>query len=265
MNHTLVMSRIARRPSSSGLASVTSWPIPASTFAVRSTACATSVSTGTSISGVVDHPIRSGGAFNRASAAYGSGGFGIGNGSPICGTARQSSIAAASRTVFVCTKFWPRPYPFSSINGPNETRPRDGFSPTPPQKLAGMRIDPAMSDPCAIGTMPAATAAMPPPVEPPAEYPRFQGVDVFPCSALSVVPDIEYSGAAERPRMLTPDARNSSPRCVSCSVIIPRHSRLPNSIARPASCPKTSLIRNGTPRNGPAPSFFSSRPSMRSA
>jgi len=32
-----------------------------------------------------------------------------------------------------------------------------------------MRIEPAMSEPCAIGTSPAATAAAPPPVEPPAE------------------------------------------------------------------------------------------------
>jgi hypothetical protein len=31
-----------------------------------------------------------------------------------------------------------------------------------------MRIEPPMSEPCAIGTMPATTAAMPPPVEPPA-------------------------------------------------------------------------------------------------
>ena len=91
-------------------------------------------------------------------------------------------------------------------------RPRDGFSPTPPQKLAGMRIDPAMSDPCAIGTRPAATAAMPPPVDPPAEYPDFHGVEVLPCSALSVVPDMEYSGAADRPRMFTPDALKSPQR-----------------------------------------------------
>jgi hypothetical protein len=73
-----------------------------------------------------------------------------------------------------------------------------------------MRIEPPMSEPCAIGTMPAITAAIPPPVDPPAEYPARQGVDVWPYSAPSVVPAIEYSGAADRPRMLTPDARTSS-------------------------------------------------------
>src|SRR2546427_128485 len=34
---------------------------------------------------------------------------------------------------------------------------------------------------------------------------------------------------------------------------MPRQSRLPNSIFRPASCPNTSFIRNGTPRKGPLP------------
>ena len=43
-----------------------------------------------------------------------------------------------------------------------------------------MRIDPPMSVPCAMGTMPEITAAMPPPVEPPAEYPCLQGVEVLP-------------------------------------------------------------------------------------
>ena len=46
---------------------------------------------------------------------------------------------------------------------------REGLRPTPPHQLAGMRIEPPMSEPCAIGTMPAVTAAWPPPVEPPAE------------------------------------------------------------------------------------------------
>src|SRR5262245_65452407 len=100
---------------------------------------------------------------------------------------------------------------------------REGFRPTPPDQLAGMRIEPPMSEPCAIGTMPAVTAAWPPPVEPPAEYPFFQGFDVLPNMALSVVEDIEYSGAAERPRMLTPEARNSSAKCVSASTSMPSH------------------------------------------
>jgi hypothetical protein len=46
---------------------------------------------------------------------------------------------------------------------------REGLSPTPPHQLAGIRIEPPMSEPWAIGTMPAITADWPPPVEPPAE------------------------------------------------------------------------------------------------
>src|SRR5262245_53919968 len=63
---------------------------------------------------------------------------------------------------------------------------------------------------CAIGTMPASTAAWAPPEEPPAEWPCFQGLQVLPNSTLSVLADIEYSGAAERPRMLTPEAFSMS-------------------------------------------------------
>src|SRR5258706_2583819 len=47
------------------------------------------------------------------------------------------------------------------------TRPKVGLRPTRPQKLAGMRIDPAPSEPSASGPNPAATAAAPPPVDPP--------------------------------------------------------------------------------------------------
>ena len=47
-------------------------------------------------------------------------------------------------------------------------RPRVGLSPTIPQQLAGIRIDPPPSEPCAIGTSPAETADADPPLEPPA-------------------------------------------------------------------------------------------------
>jgi hypothetical protein len=43
-----------------------------------------------------------------------------------------------------------------------------------------MRIEPAMSEPCATGTMPATTAAIAPPLEPPALKPWRHGVLVLP-------------------------------------------------------------------------------------
>jgi hypothetical protein len=50
------------------------------------------------------------------------------------------------------------------------------FSPTSPQHDAGMRIDPPPSLACPIETMPDATAAPEPPLDPPGEWPRFQGL-----------------------------------------------------------------------------------------
>ena len=50
------------------------------------------------------------------------------------------------------------------------------FSPTRPHTLAGMRIDPPPSLPCAIGTKPAATAAAAPPLDPPARREVSHGV-----------------------------------------------------------------------------------------
>src|SRR5581483_4051830 len=48
-----------------------------------------------------------------------------------------------------------------------ETRPYVGLSPTTPQSADGWRIDPPVSDPRAIGTTFAATAAADPPLVPP--------------------------------------------------------------------------------------------------
>ena len=47
-----------------------------------------------------------------------------------------------------------------------EIRPMVVFSPRTPQNAAGIRIDPPVSVPIANGTMPAATAAADPPLDP---------------------------------------------------------------------------------------------------
>ena len=46
--------------------------------------------------------------------------------------------------------------------------------------LAGMRIEPPPSPACATGTMPLATAAAEPPLEPPGVCARFHGLCVGP-------------------------------------------------------------------------------------
>src|SRR5580700_375701 len=97
----------------------------------------------------------------------------------------MSSSKALSRTEWDTT--WPQEKPPQpSSFGAAETRARDGFSPNRPQHEAGMRIEPPPSVPCAIGSMPAATAAAAPPLEPPALYARFQGLRVGPNSRGSV-------------------------------------------------------------------------------
>ena len=81
----------------------------------------------------------------------------------------QSRSKAESLTVFViaCEVESP-PHP-SIAKGPIGTRPRVGLSPKSPQQLAGIRIEPPPSEALAIGTMPLATAAAAPPLDPPGE------------------------------------------------------------------------------------------------
>ncbi len=86
-----------------------------------------------------------------------------------------SSSSAASATVRVIGPLTHRPSR-SAPNGPGETRPRDGLSPTRPHALAGMRMDPPPSLPWAAGARPAATAAAAPPLDPPADRARSHGV-----------------------------------------------------------------------------------------
>ena len=80
-----------------------------------------------------------------------------------------SSTAAVSRTVRVRTCSWVVIAQNSPKSGPRVPRPRLGFSPTSPHIDEGTRIEPPMSLPCATATIPAATAAADPPLEPPVD------------------------------------------------------------------------------------------------
>ncbi len=73
------------------------------------------------------------------------------------------------------------------MSGPDGIRSRDGFSPTRPLQDAGMRTEPPPSVACAIGTMPAATAAPAPPLDPPALRAGSHGLRTGPNSLFSVV------------------------------------------------------------------------------
>ncbi len=65
------------------------------------------------------------------------------------------------------------------LNRNLDTSPYVGFNPTIPQNDAGSRIEPPVSEPSAQGTIPAATAAADPPLEPPGTFSKFQGFFVI--------------------------------------------------------------------------------------
>src|SRR5208282_762752 len=96
-------------------------------------------------------------------------------------------MAALSRTLRETTCSIVSPEMTSPNSGPADTRPREGFRPTRPQWLAGIRIEPPPSLACATGTIPDATAAAEPPLEPPGERVRSQGLCVAPYATGSVV------------------------------------------------------------------------------
>ena len=147
-------------------------------------------------------PIRSRPGSAPSSSTYGRSGGGAMTVSPTPGPCTASSSAAVSRTVRLTHSSTPRL--LSSRNGPSVIRPCDGFRPTRPQHEAGMRIDPPPSLAWANGTIPEATAAADPPLEPPGECSRLQGFRVAPHAIGSVVGRLPNSGLLVRPAMFRP-------------------------------------------------------------
>ena len=72
-----------------------------------------------------------------------------------------------------------------------------GRMPTMPQKLAGLRSEPPMSEPCASQAVPVASAAAAPPEEPAAERDRSQGLRVAPNTSLKVLAPAPNSGVLD--------------------------------------------------------------------
>ena len=87
------------------------------------------------------------------------------------------------------------------------TRPGDGRKPTTLQKAAGLRSEPPVSLPSAIGTMPQASATAAPPLLPPQVFPRSYGLRVGPNTALNVCDPAPNSGVLVLPTVMAPAAR----------------------------------------------------------
>src|SRR5262245_66389300 len=88
------------------------------------------------------------------------------------------------------------------------TRPADGRRPTSPQNEAGMRSDPPRSVPSASAIIPVASAAAPPPVDPPALFDGSHGFSVRPNTALKVLAPAANSGQFVLPTITAPAARS---------------------------------------------------------
>ena len=131
------------------------------------------------------------------------------------GPAMASSIAAESRTLRVTTCSWVSGPQYWPQSGARVVRARLGLRPTSPQHDAGMRREPPMSLPWAIGTRPAATAAAEPPLDPPGDRSRAQGLWAGPKARGSVVGDIVSSGTLVRPSCTSPAFRKRRVRPVS--------------------------------------------------
>src|SRR4051794_2049966 len=112
-----------------------------------------------------------------------------------------SSASAVSRTLRDSTPSLEAPNQYSPKPGPDEIRPRDGFSPNRPQQAAGMRIEPPPSSPAAIGTTPEATAAAAPPLEPPGVCAEFHGLLTRPKARESLTPFSASSGRFVLPKI----------------------------------------------------------------
>ena len=87
------------------------------------------------------------------------------------------------------------------------TRPGDGRRPTTLQKAGGLRSEPPVSLPSAIGTMPHASATAPPPLLPPHVFVRSYGFRVAPNTVLNVCDPAPNSGVFVLPQVMAPAAR----------------------------------------------------------
>src|SRR3546814_13939095 len=102
----------------------------------------------------------------------------------------SSAVSATSRPIGPSTEIGAQP------NGRRSegTRPGEGRWPTTPQKAAGRRRLPPVSDPVAIGTMPAARAAADPPDEPPPVRVASKGLPVAPSPGVGELPPAPTTG-----------------------------------------------------------------------
>src|SRR5918994_5820149 len=127
-----------------------------------------------------------------------------------------------------------------STAGAVGTRPFCGLSPNSPQQAAGMRIEPAPSEPIVAPASPAAIALPEPPDEPPGVRWRSHGLRVTPKVGDSVQGVIVSSGTLVLPRITAP-ARRSRRTTSESAEAGPSCALLPKVVGCPATS-QSSLI-----------------------
>src|ERR1700692_4710511 len=115
------------------------------------------------------------------------------SGSAGCSPLMASSSSARSSTLRAIGPCTPRLRSILAA-GVCATRPMLGRIPTMPQKLAGLRSEPPMSEPWASHALPEARAAAAPPDEPAADRDKSQGLRVAPNTSLKVLAPAPNSG-----------------------------------------------------------------------
>src|SRR3954465_5015060 len=119
--------------------------------------------------------------------------FGSDSGSAGFSPLIASSRRARSSTLRAIGPLTPRLRSIAAA-GVCATRPILGLNPTTPQKLAGLRNEPPMSEPCASQAMPVASDTAAPPEEPAAERDVSRGLSVAPNTSLKVLAPAPNSG-----------------------------------------------------------------------
>src|SRR3954451_23126619 len=124
------------------------------------------------------------------------GSTGSDRGSPGCSPLMASSSSATSSTLRAIGPWTPR-LRSTAAASVCATRPILGLKPTMPQKLAGLRKLPPMSEPCASQAVPVASATAAPPDEPAADLDVSQGLRVAPNTSLKVLAPAPNSGVLD--------------------------------------------------------------------
>ena len=168
-------------------------------------------------------------------------------GRPSCRRPRRAS--AASATVLAMGPEAVRPCQCAPAPPGSGTNPGVGFTPTRPQQAAGMRSDPPPSEPSASGAMPDATAAAPPPVEPPGVRLRSHGLRVGRNAAPSVKGQIASSGICVLPMTMQPAARRRRTRSSSRAAGAEPVAAEPWRVGAPTTS-TLSFTATGTPASG---------------